>query len=192
MDAKLVGWARAVKARHRLGVATLWLFTDGARLPDPVAAAGRLPPGIGGVVLRDDKSPDRRALALALARVCRRRRLALSVAGDWRLAAALGTGVHLRGGRRPPGMPRWLPILTSSAHGARDATRARRAGAGIVFLSPAFATASHPGGAFLGPVRWGLTARGAGVTGALGGISGRNARRMPSFCRAVGAIGAIG
>ena len=195
MDRNLVGWARAVKARrarHACGLPTLWLFTDQARLPDPLAAARRLPPGIGGVVLRDDSLPERRALGLALKRLCRARRLTLAVAGDWRLAAALGAGAHLRAGRRPAGMPRWLPVLTSSAHGAADLWRARCAGARLAFLSPVFATQSHPGADALGPLRWGLAARRAGGAAALGGLDGSTVRRMPAACLAVGAIGALG
>jgi thiamine-phosphate pyrophosphorylase len=190
MDAKLFAWARGVKARARSGPA-LWLFTDATRLADPIAAARGLPRGHGGVVLRDDLRPDRRALALALARVCRERRLRLAVAGDWRLAALVGAGVHLRGGRRPQGMPRWLTALTSSAHGKTDLVRARQAAVRQVFLSPVFPTASHPGVRALGPVRWGLAAPAGGRAGALGGIDGRNVRRLPAKCRAVGAIAAL-
>jgi len=190
MDAKLVGWAREVKARHR-GGPTLWLFTDSTRLPDPLAAARQLPRGLGGVVLRDDALPSRRALAEALARLCRQRRLSLSIAGDWRLAAAVRAGVHLRGGHRPAAMPRWLAALTSSAHGVRELVRAQRAGAGLVFLSPAFPTASHPGAAGLGPVRWGRLVGRGNAAAALGGITGANVRRLPGICRAVGAIGAM-
>ncbi len=97
MDRKLLARARAVKAARRSSV-PLWLFTDARRLPDPLAAAARLPRGLAGVVLRHDGEPGRAALGRALARLCRRRRLALVVAGDVRLAAALGAGVHLRNG----------------------------------------------------------------------------------------------
>lgn len=196
MDTKLVAWARAVKARQRhggaqAGRAVLWLFTDARRLADPLTAAARLPRGLGGVVLRNDATPGRVALGRALARLCRARGLVLTVAGDWRLAAALRAGLHLRGGRRPAGAPRRLGALTSSAHGVAELRRARRAGA-LAFLSPAFATASHAGAAGLGPCRWGLAARhGGGRVAALGGIDGRSVRRLP-FCGAAGAIGALG
>jgi thiamine-phosphate pyrophosphorylase len=192
MDRKLVAWARAVKARRGVeGPPPLWLFTDAARLPDPVAAARRLPAGLAGIVLRDDALADRATVGLALARICRQRRLSLAVAGDWRLAASLGAGVHLRNGRRPSGMPGGM-ALTSSAHGVADLVRARRAGAVTTFLSPVFATLSHPGAASLGPVRWSLAARRVGATAALGGIVGRNVRRLPTNCLAIGAIGALG
>ena len=199
---RLVAWARAVKSRQRRGGAApgravLWLFTDAQRLADPLAAAAALPRGLGGVVLRHDGMAGRAVLGRALARLCRARGLALSVAGDWRLAAALRAGLHLRGGRRPACAPRWLRGVTSSAHGVADLRRARRQGA-LAFLSPAFATRSHPGAVGVGPCRWGLAARrgGArpgegGAVAALGGIDGACVRRLP-VCAAVGAITALG
>jgi thiamine-phosphate pyrophosphorylase len=195
MDEKLVAWARAVKSRQRrngvvVGAPVLWLFTDARRLADPLAAAARLPRHLGGVVLRHDGAPGRAALGRALAALCRARGLALSVAGDWRLAAALGAGLHLRSGRRPAGAPRTLRAMTSSAHGVADLRRGRREGA-LAFLSPAFASASHPGAAGLGPCRWGLAARRGGGAAALGGIDGRSVRRLPG-CAGAGAIGALG
>jgi thiamine-phosphate pyrophosphorylase len=195
MDDRLVAWARAVKARHTRGVAgslpVLWLFTDAARLADPLGAASRLPRGLAGVVLRDDAMPGRRTLARNLARICRARRLALAVAGDWRLAAAVGAGLHLRAGRRLAGAPRWLPILSSSAHGVAELRRARCAGASAMFLSPVFDTGSHPGARTLGPVRWARHCRGVRGAMALGGIDGRTARCLPRWCAGVGAIGSL-
>jgi thiamine-phosphate pyrophosphorylase len=197
MDQTLVGWARAVKARRArggdAGVPVLWLFTDADRLADPRAAVARLPKGLAGVVLRHDDDPARPALARDLARLCRARRLALAVAGDWRLAAAVRAGLHLRAGRRPAGAPRWLPAWTSSAHGVADLRRARRAGARLALLSPVFPTRSHPGARTLGPLRWGLAARRGGGAGALGGITGLTIRRLGArMCRGAGGIGALG
>ncbi len=197
MDERLVRWARGVKARQcRAGwrpPAVLWLFTDTARLPDPLPVIARLPRGLAGVVFRDDARTERAALARRVARLFRARGLPLAVAGEWRLAAALRAGLHLRGGRRPGVAPRWLPALTGSAHSTVELLRARRAGAAVVFLSPAFATASHPGARALGPVRWGLAAARARGAGALGGISGHSVRRLPwRWCHAAGAIGALG
>jgi thiamine-phosphate pyrophosphorylase len=124
MDRYLLGWARRVKARHgRDGrrVPPLWLFTDALRLPDPLAVIERLPPRLCGVVLRHDDAPGRLALGRAIARACRARAILLSVAGDWRLAAALRAGLHLRGGRAAATAPRWLPRLTASAHSMAEA-----------------------------------------------------------------------
>lgn len=194
MDHKLVAWARAVKARQRgaqRGVPVLWLFTDFHRLPDPLGAARRLPRGLCGVVLRHDGDPGREALGRALAGICAERRLPLVVAGDWRLAARLGAGVHLRGGRGRTVAGR---VVTSSAHSVTELERARRAGARLAFLSPAFPTASHPGAPALGPVRWAALARLAKAmpVAALGGIDGTRARCLPArACHGVAAIGAL-
>lgn len=189
MDHRLVAWGRKVKG----GVPPLWLFTDAVRLPDPCAAVARLPLGLCGVVFRHDAAPGRLELGRRLRAICRARRLMLVVAGDWRLAAALGAGVHLRGGRRLAGMPRG-GLVTSSAHGVVELRRATRAGAGLAFLSPAFASASHPGATALGPARWAAMARGSRVpVAALGGVDGQNVRRLPRrACVAIGAIGALG
>jgi thiamine-phosphate pyrophosphorylase len=196
MDRRLLDWARAVKAARRDRTPSLWLFTDARRLPDPRAAVARLPKGTGGVVLRHDADPARPALGRALARLCRARRLALVVAGDARLAAAVGAGVHLRDGRwpgvtRPP--RRRGALLTSSAHGAPPLRRAAAAGVDLVFLSPAFPTASHPGRAALGVARWSrLAARSPAPVAALGGIDGGSVRRLPrAVCAGAGVIGAL-
>ena len=170
----------------------LWLFTDAARLPDPLPAIARLPRGLCGVVFRHDGAPARLALGLAIARLCRERRLWLVVAGDARLAARLHAGWHMRGGRMLA--PRRHPDrATASAHNAADLRRARRAGAALAFLSPVFATASHSGAAGLGVARWAaLAQRGGLAVAALGGIDGRSARRLPRrVCAGVGAIGAL-
>lgn len=206
MDRKLLDWARAVKARRKGRVPkgcvpVLWLFTDPRRLPDPCAAVARLPKGAAGVVLRHDTDGARSALGRTLARLCRARRLSLVVAGDARLAAALGAGVHLRSGRWPgPSRParRRHALLTSSAHETQSLRRAAAAGADLVFLSPAFPTESHPGVLALGPVRWARLARGLGrppgrPVAALGGVDGTSARRLPrQACAGAGAIGALG
>ncbi len=214
MDRRLLGWALAVKARQRRlppgrRLPVLWLFTDALRLADPLSAVRRLPrrPGLCGVVLRPRAAPtDGPGLAVlgTLAALCRRRGVRLVVAGDARLAARLGAGLHLRGGRLPPGGRRGRRALTSSAHDRPELLRARRAGASLVFLSPFAATASHPGARPLGAVRWSALARGGGAVAALGGIAAGSARRLPRGrlraapgkgisvgCWAVGAIGAL-
>jgi thiamine-phosphate pyrophosphorylase len=187
MDVRLLDWARAVKARNAPSpVPPLWLFTDAGRLPDLLATVARLPRGLAGVVFRHDADPDRAALGPRLARLCRERRLALVVAGDARLAMRLGAGVHLRGG-----------VMRRTGHQPpADLLRARRAGADACFLSPVFPTASHPGGASLGVLRWSIaagTARRKGVPVlALGGIDGASIRLLPrGRCAGAGAIGAL-
>ena len=191
MDLKLLAWGRARAVRTR-GIPPLWLFTDTERLPDPLLAVGRLPRGLAGVVFRHDGHPDRESLAHAVAKICRARRLVLTIAGDTRLAARLHAGVHLRGGRWPSTV-RAAGFVTSSAHSAADLRRAARSGACLAFLSPAFATASHPGEPCLGVARWSALARQAAIpVAALGGIDGGSIRRLPRrLCHGAGAIGAL-
>ncbi len=186
----LVAWARAVKARRRGRFPPpLWLFTDPARMPDLPAVVARLPAGLCGVVFRHDGVPERAALLRKVGCICRRRRLALSVAGRESQIPAWA-GRHLRGGR---GGLRRAAFFTSSAHNPAELVRARRAGAALAFVSPAFPTQSHPGAtrAVL-PVRWGLLTRRAGVRVlALGGVSGRNAPRLPRWTAGAGAIASL-
>jgi thiamine-phosphate pyrophosphorylase len=194
MDQRLVAWARSVKARGRTPHPPLWLFTDATRLPDPRAAVAGLPPGLCGVVFRHDAVPGRAALAREVARLCRARRVRLVISGDWRLAAALGAGEHLRLAQGERARRRTLAgAHTASVHGLREALAARRAGAGLVFLSPAFPTLSHPGAPALGARRW------AAIAGrcrlpvlALGGVDGGSVRRLAGArCAGAGAIGAL-
>jgi thiamine-phosphate pyrophosphorylase len=193
-DQRLLAWGRRPSRLPRL-----WLFTDSARLPDPRAAVAGLPRGAAGVVFRHDSDPSRTALGRDLARLCRDRRLTLVVAGDSRLAAALGAGVHLREGRWP-GPVRvkraGAAVVTSSAHSIPGLRRALGAGAALAFLSPVFPTASHPGQPVLGPARWsGMVRRlppNRMRVGALGGVDGGTIRRLPRrLCQAAGAIGAL-
>src|SRR5882672_8842222 len=73
----------------------LWLMTDVVRVPDPVAAIGRLPRGSGVIIRHTDRS-GLRALAERLLPLCRQKHLMCLIAGDWRLAADLRAhGVHL-------------------------------------------------------------------------------------------------
>jgi thiamine-phosphate pyrophosphorylase len=165
----------------------LLLVTDEVRLPDPLAAMARLPPG-SGVILRH-YGTDRRELARAMVSLARRRRLTLLVAGDWRLAADIGAdGLHL-----PEGLARhgilagalgWVrrrkALLFVACHGAMALGRARRLGAQAALLSPVFTTASHPGAPVIGPVRFGLWARRAGIPViALGGMNHQRLRHLP-------------
>ncbi len=188
--------AHAVKARQRRRGRhhpVLWLFTDRRVLRDPLAVVARLPPGLAGVVFRDDDAPDRAALGRRLARVCRARRIAFVVAGDARLARALGAGLHRRGRdfvRAPPGL-RAGAWRTASAHGLRELRRVRHAD--LIFLSPAFATESHPGARALGPRRWAALASRVrpGAALALGGITGTTARRLCRDCAGFAAIRAL-
>jgi thiamine-phosphate pyrophosphorylase len=191
--------ARRINSGSR--VPRLLLVSDEARLPDPLPAIARLPAG-AGVLLRHYGAAGRRDLARQVARLARCRRLVLLVAGDWRLAAAVGAdGLHLPEGQARHGVLApalgWLrrgnKLLTVAAHSRAALGRARKLGAHGALLSPVFATASHPGAACIGPVRFGLWRRGACVpVVALGGVNGATARRLagagPAGVAGVGAL----
>jgi len=187
-----------VLARRAGPLPYLILMTDERRGGDPLAAAARLPPG-AAVILRHDGAAGRQALAAALGRLCRSRRLRLVVARDAALALRLGAGLHLAEGMRPPPSFRLArrrrrrPLFTLAAHGQAALAAARRCGADLALLSPVFPTASHPGARPLGTLRFARLARGGGLpVAALGGVS---ARRIAAVRRAgaaaVAAVGAL-
>lgn len=169
-------------SRHRKNLPALWLMTD-ERLPVAalLAAAGRLPKGRAGIVFRHYRTapPERRALFEALRGIARRRRLVLMLAGPVRHAAGWrADGAHSRDLRRATrGLLKSHPV-----HDAREAVAARRAGADLCFVSPLFATRSHPGGRPLGPVRFAALARQVRApVMALGGVRAVHAGRLGSL-----------
>lgn len=192
------------KTAHRLnlrcsaahGLPALWLVTDSRRLPDPLAAAALLPRG-AGVVFRHYDHPARRALAGRLAALCRQRGLVLLVAGDARLARHVrAAGLHLPeacmmdaagSGARAGG------LITAAAHSRAAVARAADLGLNAVFLSPVFATRSHPGAAGLGAAGFARIARAAPLpVYALGGITAANVSGLTgSGAAGVAAIGAL-
>lgn len=188
--------AAARRLKPRPGIPRLYLLGDPQRLPDPHAAATRLPPG--AAVLARGLAP---AVLAGLAALARQRRLVLLVAGDGRLALRLGAGLHLPDRRPATGLLPFLLarrqrplLLTLAAHGRAGLARARRLGGDAVLLSPVFPTASHPGAPALGPLRWVALARaGAGrPMVALGGVGAANAGRLPRWTAGFAAISGLG
>jgi thiamine-phosphate pyrophosphorylase len=183
--------------RRGRALPALWLFSDPVRLPDPIAAAARLPRG-GGIVARGVAPGVLRGLSV----LARRRGLVLLVAGQGRAALAAAAGLHVPDRRGVAGLLPFLAArragapfaaLTLAAHGgAAGAARARRLRPDLVFLSPIFPTASHPGAPALGPLRWAALARRAGApAAALGGVAAATAARVPRGAAGVAAIGGL-
>lgn len=157
-----------------------WLMTDerlGDRLPAIVAA---MPRG-SGIVFRHYATPsaERRALFGQVLRIARGRRIVVLVAGP---PMRGGDGVHGRSVRRSyQGMAN-RGMATRPVHSVRERIAAERAGVAAVFVSPVFATRSHPGAGGLGRVRFGLVVQGARVPViALGGMDARRARGLRAF-----------
>jgi thiamine-phosphate pyrophosphorylase len=144
----------------------VWLMTDERQGEGLWEALERLPKG-AGIVFRHHGlgRGERRRLFERVRKVARQRGL---------LLLAAGRGLRADGAHGPPrGVGR-------SVHSLRELKTAERSGARLVFLSPAFATRSHPGARPLGPVRFGLIARHARVPViALGGVDALKARRLP-------------
>ena len=160
--------------RPRQPLPRLWLMTD-ERLGDGLLpAAERLPARYGGIVFRHYRLPedDRRALFDRVAALARRRRLLLLLAGPAELAQAWGAdGSHGRGAGDG--------LRSAPVHDLAGIRAAERDGAAFLFLSPVFATRSHPGARPLGPTRFDfLACRTRLPVIALGGLNPIRARRL--------------
>ena len=123
----------------------LWLMTD-ERLGDGLfAAIGRLPPG-GGIVFRHYSlsEPQRQTLFERVRAYARGNGLLVVLADTCERARLWGAdGSHGRGSGSG--------LRTAPAHDLAEIRAAEEAGAALVFLSPVFATRSHPGARILGP-----------------------------------------
>jgi thiamine-phosphate pyrophosphorylase len=146
---------------NRQTLPAIWLMSDSSMGEALWRAIERVPSG-GGVVLRHHRSD--LAFAKRVAAACRERGLMLAVAGDVVLAREIGAPmVH-----NPDGEAEGL-LVGRSVHDPREAKAA--AGAELVFVSPLFATRSHPGAKALGMEQALLLVRMAGVPAiALGGM----------------------
>lgn len=134
-----------------------WLMTDPRIDAALLATLRALPPGAGVVFRHYGLSRgERHRLFLRIRRLARARRLRISAAGGL-------PGAPAHGG----------PLATTHpVHDRRQAVAAARAGAAWMFVSPIYATRSHPGAAPLG-IRRALTIT-RGVAGrriALGGMT---------------------
>ena len=135
-------------------------------------ALRRLPRG-GGVVFRHyaTPAPERRRLFARVVRVARARGLVVVRAGPWCGAGA--DGVHNRRGRG---------VRTASVHSLAEARTAVRRAVDAVFVSPVFATRSHPGAEVLGGKQAQRIARGLSVPViALGGMDAARFRTLRGF-----------
>jgi thiamine-phosphate pyrophosphorylase len=174
---------------------SLILMTDDVRLADPLPAVLGLPAG-AAVILRHYATADRRRLARRLIAAARPKGIRVLIAGDARLALAVGAdGLHLPAAlaaRGPGAWTRWRRpgwLVTAAAHSPAALRRAKRAGADAALLAPVFRTASHPKARPIGPIRFARWCRESPLpVYALGGVDGARARRL----RRAGAVGFAG
>lgn len=169
---------------------TLWLLSDERTgTASLLGGAARLPRG-SGIILRHYATPpaERKKLFDRLRRISRRRGLLLLLAGGAADARNWGAdGIHAPAHQRaslgalPPGA-----IRSAAVHNLAELRRAERCGADIVFVSPLFATRSHPGARPLGAMRFAVIAKQAHVpVMALGGVG----RHHMQLIRQLGAAG---
>jgi thiamine-phosphate pyrophosphorylase len=157
--------------RHSPILPRVWLMTDERLGTQLLATISALPPG-SGIVFRHYAlgKQARKALFEAVRKIARKRRLLLLVAGP---TLARADGVHGRSPHQRAG------VRTAPVHSVQERIAAERSGADLLFVSPVFATRSHPESQPLGRVRFGLLIRGARVPViALGGMTRKRARSL--------------
>lgn len=141
---------------------------------DLIAIINRMPRG-SGVIFRHYSlgERERRALFDQVKAAARKRNMQVILAGKPCLARAWGAdGAH----------GRYRGAVTSPVHSVAERIAAERAGAQLLFVSPVFATQSHPGARPLGAVRFGLMIGAAKrPVIALGGMTQARARRLCGF-----------
>lgn len=153
----------------------LWLLSDernDERLEDALA---RLPEGSGFVFRHYHLAPaERRARFDELSRAARaRRHLVIVSGGEEGFADADGIYAKAQQSRTGTG------LFLVTAHHAGEIEQAERSGADGIFLSPVFATRSHPGGPALGPSGFNVLAqRTALPVIALGGMTAERAENL--------------
>jgi thiamine-phosphate pyrophosphorylase len=155
----------------------IWMMTDERQGDGLFDALDRLPGG-AGLVFRHYSlpEPERRDLFARIATQGRRKGLLLMLAGDQEQALEWGAaGAHGRFSGRPvKGL-----LRSMSVHDHDELNEAVNSGADFIFVSPVFATRSHPGAAPLGPKRFGAIVRQSRLPViALGGVNEERAEEL--------------
>ena len=151
----------------------IWLMTDARLGGDLLPAIQRLP-ARSGVIFRHYHldAAAQKFLFGQVMRICRRRGHVLLLAGDERTAIRWrADGFHQRSQRAS------RLLHSAPVHNVREIAGMKAASPDLVFLSPIFATNSHPGARPLGPLAFNRLATlvSSGRIIALGGMNRRNA-----------------
>lgn len=154
----------------------IWLMTD-ARFGDDLLPAIQRLPSRSGVVFRHYHldTQQRRELFAQVLRMCRRRGHIALLAGDERTALHWhADGFH----HRSRGQTKLLH--SAPVHNPSEIERIQTSQPDLLFLSPLFATTSHPGARPLGPLKFQQLAKLAGHKNviALGGMTRQNAKML--------------
>jgi thiamine-phosphate pyrophosphorylase len=142
---------------------------------DPVAIAQALPRRTG-IIFRHHATPakTRRRLFDRVRRIARMRGLIMLLAGPPMQARSWGAdGAHHRSLLVSKG------LRSVAVHNARELATARRIGADLIFASPVFASASHPGKRGMGVSQLGLMVGAQRArTIVLGGIDAKSFKKL--------------
>ena len=161
----------------------LWLISDARNDAALERALAALPRGSGLIYRHYHLDPaERLARFRALRRIVRARGHVMVLADSALTAREWGAdGIY---GAPRALWPRRRGLLhLATAHDLAELGLAARLGADAALLSPVFATRSHPGGGTLGPVRFRLLARQAGLPViALGGMTRKRAGALKWPC----------
>ena len=119
----------------------LWLMTD-ERMGDSLWSAIEWLPRDAGIVLRhySIERSERERLAARVSRIARTAGIRMAIAGDVELAERLGADLVHNPATGSTGLP-----FSRSVHSLAEAHAAKAEGAALVFVSPVYATRSHPG-----------------------------------------------
>jgi thiamine-phosphate pyrophosphorylase len=152
----------------------IWLMTDerlGKALLPSIAA---LPRGSGIIFRHHSLDANERLKLLRIVSASARRFGHILVVGGRPIATPIWQAVGKHG--------RVRGAMTAPVHSLREAIAAERAGAKLLFVSPIFATRSHPDNPGLGRVRFGLLIRNLRVPViALGGMTKSRARSLKAM-----------
>jgi thiamine-phosphate pyrophosphorylase len=154
----------------------IWLMTDERLGSDLLPAIQRLP-ARSGVIFRHYHldAAARKSLFGQVRRMCRRRGHVLLLAGDERTAMRWhADGFHQRSQRAS------RLLHSAPVHDTREIAGVKAARPDLLFLSPIFATNSHPGARPLGPLAFNRLAKlvlSSRII-ALGGMNRRNAQML--------------
>ena len=152
----------------------IWLMTD-ERLGDALFAAIQALPRGSGIVFRHYATPavQRRQLFDQVRRLARTRRLMVILAGPPHQAQAWrADGSH----------GRHRGAMTAPVHTLAELNAAQKAGAKLLFLSPVFATRSHPDARPLGRQRFAALCQKTHLPViALGGMTAARFKRIKSL-----------
>ena len=172
------GRGKALKGNKKLKTASIWLFTDTIKTPNPIQIAKSLP-FKAGIVIRHYESKNKDSIIKNILNIKKRKDLTILIAGKYRRILSMD-GNHL---------PQWVnynnkehKMVSISVHTAKDIRKSINVKADLVFISPVFPSSSHKSKHHLGVIKLGLLARlfKKDVI-ALGGINNKNIARLRSL-----------